>query len=364
MKIIAFYLPQFHTFPENDEWWGKGFTEWTSVKKAKPLFENHNQPRVPLNGDYYDLTIVENLEKQAKIAKENGIYGFCHYHYWFENKQLMEKPTDLMLKNSSVDIPFCLCWANHDWNKGWANKSRELLMKQTYGNKEEWEKHFYYLLPFFKDERYIRVNDKPLFVIYLPHKIECLTEMINLWQDLAKKNGLKGICLSYQEPSYNHTTSNTGELFDFGIEYQPNIAIREELTKRKYVIIRGLNRLADKFPFLRSKLTSMCLDYDKVWNRILNKFPIDNKMIPGAFVDWDNTPRHQNRGSLCLGVTPEKFEYYLTKQIKRAKEIYKKDILFLFAWNEWGESGYLEPDEKNGFKMLKSVKSALKKNGY
>ncbi len=362
MKIIAFYLPQFHTFPENDEWWGKGFTEWVSVKNAKPLFKEHNQPRVPLDENYYDLTEIENLVWQAEIAKKYGVYGFCHYHYWFENKQLMQQPTELMLNNATVDIPFCLCWANHDWSRAWANKSREVLLKQTYGDCHEWERHFYYLLPFFKDNRYIKINEKPLFVIYMPQNIPCLKDMIDLWQKLASENGLNGISFAYQDLEYNHIKNKTSDIFDFGIEYQPNIAKKEEMVTLKYKVIRGLNKLADKFTFLQCKQTSMCLNYDKIWNRIINKIPIDDKMIPGAFVDWDNTPRHKNRGSLFLGVTPEKFKYYLSKQIKHAKEVYKNDMLFMFAWNEWGESGYLEPDKKNGYKMLEAVKEALEEN--
>ena len=362
MKIIAFYLPQYHTFPENDKWWGKGFTEWNSVRSATPLFKGHSQPRVPLNENYYDLTELKSLEWQAEIAKKYGIYGFCHYHYWFENVQLMHKPTDLMLQNPSVDIPFCLCWANHDFSRAWANKSKEILLKQTYGDQEEWIKHFFYLLPFFKDKRYIRINNKPIFIIYLPQNISCLEDLITVWEKFALDNGLEGITLIYQDGSYNHLNYSTGELFDFGIEYQPNIANKEELTTTKYKVIRGLNILAEKIPPLRCKLTSMTLDYDKVWNRILNRTPLDNKMIPGAFVDWDNSPRHKNRGSLLLGVSPEKFKFFLTQQIKHTKDVYKKDMIFLFAWNEWGESGYLEPDTRNGYKMLEAVKEALEEN--
>ena len=165
MKIIAFYLPQFHSFPENDEWWGKGFTEWTNVKRAKPSFKGHYQPRIPLNKNYYNLTDVNALKWQADIAKKYGVYGFCYYHYWFDGHMLMEKPMEIMLQNKEVDLPFCICWANENWTKAWAQHSRKVLIAQTYGDKKDWEKHFYYLLPFFKDKRYIYKDGMPIFVI-------------------------------------------------------------------------------------------------------------------------------------------------------------------------------------------------------
>ena len=164
MKIIALYLPQFHEIPENNEWWGKGFTEWTNVKTAKPSFKGQYQPRIPLNNNYYNLTDVRAQEWQAKLAKEYGIYGFCYYHYWFEGKMLLEKPAEIMLKNLSVDMPFCFCWANHTWLRAWADKSNRTLIKQTYGTEEDWINHFNYLLPFFKDERYIKEDGKPIMV--------------------------------------------------------------------------------------------------------------------------------------------------------------------------------------------------------
>ena len=177
MKIIAFYLPQFHNIPENDEWWGDGFTEWTNVKKAKPLYEGHMQPRVPLGGNYYNL-LDDNVKIwQADLAKKYGVYGFCYYHYWFNGKMLLEKPMEQMLANKEVDIPFCICWANEPWTKAWVGDERKLLIAQEYGQEEEWKQHFMYLLPFFKDERYITKNGKPLFVFYRPDIVPCMKEI-------------------------------------------------------------------------------------------------------------------------------------------------------------------------------------------
>ena len=168
MKIIAFYLPQFHNIPENDEWWGNGFTEWTNVKKAKPIFEGHQQPKVPLNNNYYNL-LDDNVKVwQADLAKKYGVYGFCYYHYWFNGKMLLEKPMEQMLENKEVDIPFCISWANEPWTKAWVGDEKKMLIAQEYGQEEEWKEHFMYLLPFFKDERYIKKDGKPFFIFYRP----------------------------------------------------------------------------------------------------------------------------------------------------------------------------------------------------
>ena len=372
MKIIAFYLPQFHAFPENDEWWGKGFTEWTNVKSAKPLFKGHYQPRIPLNKNYYNLTDVNALKWQADIAKKHGIYGFCYYHYWFDGHMLMEKPMELMLENKEVDLPFCICWANENWTKAWAQHSRKVLIAQTYGDRKDWERHFNYLLPFFKDKRYIYKDGMPVFVIYRPELIPTLRPMLELWDQLAKQNGLKGIVYMYQQHDYDHRTADTGDLFSYAIEYEPG-RVRgyypkfpkkeQQICSLKISFRRGLNLLVNKLHLKQTKLSSVCYSYDDAWKRILALKPTDNKLMPGAFVDWDNTPRYKSRASIFQGATPEKFERYLTQQICHARDDYKKDMIFMFAWNEWGEGGYLEPDEKYGYGMLEAVHNALDKTG-
>jgi hypothetical protein len=363
MKIIAFYLPQFHTIPENDEWWGKGFTEWNNVTTAKPTFKNHYQPREPKDCNYYNLIDVSALEWQATIAKNYGIYGFCYYHYWFEGQMLLEKPAEIMLKNKSIDIPFCFSWANHTWKRNWANKQDEVLKEQTFGEKEDWERHFYYLLEFFKDERYIKVDGKPMMIIYNPLGVKEFPEMMKLWQQLARENGLPGISFLHQQNQFDHRKEYGGDLYDYGIEFQMNKAVLQfTRTSITFAFQRVLNRIADVFPFLRCKITTMHYSYDSIWKIILNTTPMDETWIPGAFVDWDNTPRRKNRGQVCTNVTPEKFKKYLTIQIKRTRDIYNKDYLFMFAWNEWGESGYLEPDAKYGYQMLEAVRDALNEN--
>lgn len=377
MKIIAFYLPQFHNIPENDEWWGNGFTEWTNVKKAKPLYEGHMQPRVPLGGNYYNL-LDDNVKIwQADLAKKYGVYGFCYYHYWFNGKMLLEKPMEQMLANKEVDIPFCICWANEPWTKAWVGDEKKLLIAQEYGQEEEWKQHFMYLLPFFKDERYITKNGKPLFVFYRPDIVPCMKEMIETWDKLAKENGLSGITFAFQSGDYDWNNSKEANLFDYDIEFQPPYASHWLYSNDGKIIsaLKKCRRLlagwaGKKFGIdlyrygtaQYKKMTGQTVaNYDSMWQKIIEAKPVRSNSIPGAFVKWDNTPRHGERGQINVG-TPEKFEYYLSKQIKHAREDYHEDMIFMYAWNEWAEGGYLEPDEDDKYGYLEAIKRALEEN--
>lgn len=342
MKVIAFYLPQFHETAENNRWWGNGFTEWTNLKRSAPLFPTHNQPRVPLNKNYYDLSNVDVLRWQIDLAKRYGIYGFCVYHYWFEEKLLLQNPMESYLSHTELEFPFCFCWANESWTKSWDVTSKnDILVNQTYGNERIWKSHFEYLYQFFQDERYIRIGKRPLFVIYRPELIPHLKEMILLWNALAIKNGLEGICFASQQRFYNIAAEENGKLFDFQIEYQPAF-VRNKL-----------------YEYLIKRNSVACINYDDVWREVLQSPPLNEKSIPGAFVDWDNTPRKLKNGVVFTGATPQKFQEHFTQQLKRAESVYKKDMIFLFAWNEWSEGGYLEPDEKVGYGYLEAVKTAI-----
>lgn len=366
MKTIAFYLPQFHTIPENDEWWGKGFTEWVNVKKAKPLFEGHYQPRVPLNNNYYDLSDINTMRWQVRLAKEYGLSGFCFYHYWFSGKMLLEKPVNNYLANKDLDLPFCLCWANENWTNGWAAQQPKILIGQNEGDETKWKEHFDYFLPFFKDERYIKEDGKPLLVIYKPDLFPHISQMMKYWDELAKKEGLAGIKYAAQLTPQNVENSP----FDLHIEYQPTNVYMEmtrtkngALKKIKTGIKHAVSKLF-KIDIEGMKMQKLArYDYDEMWNEILNIPVTSDKQVPGAFVDWDNTARKQNRGYVIEGASPEKFKKYMSLQIKNAKEKYKKDYIFIFAWNEWAESGYLEPDEKFGYGYLEALKQALIENG-
>lgn len=372
MKIIPLYLPQFHTIPENDEWWGKGFTEWVNVRDAKPLFEGHNQPRVPLNNNYYDLSDIETLKWQCRIAKEYGIYGFCMYHYWFNGHLLLEKPMEMLLAHPEIDIKYCISWANHDWTDAWkaSNRQPKVLIAHNFDDEKDWVDHFNYLLPFFKDPRYMTENNKPLMVIYIPNIIRKLKKMLDVWSQMARDNGFDGLTFIYQSAASSFDNSWDHSLFDYGVEMNPgyvglanrqkNSSFFPKLMKYSHEIKRFLHIRRSLLP--QKKITEVSkADYDYTWQRILELRPISNapKMIPCAFTDWDNTPRHKERGYLFQGVSPDKFKSYFIQLIDNTKNFYDTDMIFVFAWNEWAEGGYLEPDEKNGFAFLEAIKECL-----
>lgn len=363
MKTIAFYLPQFHEIPENDEWWGKGFTEWANVKLAKPQFKGHIQPEIPYEKNYYNLLSEEVQIRQAKLAKEYGIGGFCYYHYWFEGKLLLEKPIENMLKNKKVNIPFCICWANETWSRTWDGQEDNILIKQNYDEDQEaWRLHFCYFLEFFKDERYIKHDGKPMLLIYKPQLITKCREMLEYWNKLAVDSGFPGLYVGYQHhSSYDFDMDALG--FDFGVEFEPFYTVRE-LKKETDGVRKKIVYAVRKPKWLIRKLLekmlnhSVIYDYDEIWKRILNRKPIRANLMPGAFPSWDNTPRRGNSSSVFYKATPEKFAKYYSQQIKHAKNVYNADYLFINAWNEWAEGAHLEPDEYNGFGYLEAIKSA------
>mgnify|MGYP004485129989 CR=1 FL=1 len=375
MKVIAWYLPQFHVIPENDKWWGKGFTEWVNVKKAVPLDKDHNQPRVPLNNNYYNLLDDDVKMWQVNLAKRYGIYGFCIHHYWFDGKLLLEKPLEQYLANKTLDLPFCICWANEHWTNQWASSSEKILIEQRYGKDKEWKQHFDYLLPFFNDSRYIKENGKPLFVIYRPELIECLNDMIDYWQELAIESGLPGIVFAYQGFKWDYVKNKDDSRFTYDIEYQPTLYWNEARQKTLAVRIQDclpawlMKMFAKPLNCIKGVIanhetvTEHVQDYDELWEKVLSHEPANDKCIPGVFVDWDNTPRKGERGIYLKGVSPIKFQKYFERTLEKAKKIYKKDYVFVFSWNEWAEGGYLEPDEKNGYGYLEAIKCALERYG-
>ena len=372
MRIIAYYLPQFHNIPENDEWWGDGFTEWVNVRAAEPLFPGHDQPKVPLNDNYYNLLDDSVKVWQAKLAKEYGIYGFCYYHYWFNGKMLLEKPMEQMLANPAIDLPFCISWANESWTKSWVGEKREMLIVQKYGDESEWREHFDYLLPFFRDPRYIKCEGKPFFVIYRPEIIPCLEPMLSAWDRWAKEAGFPGMSFAHQSTTPDFISGADSSVFDYAIEYQPRMG-RVRITDRKFSLIKKVRRaIYRRF----EQLTGINLhkydgdlmqrlakgnrqDYSEVWESIISMKPVSPKSIPGAFSMWDNSPRYHENAKVYVGATPEKFRYYMTKQIEHAKNDYHTDLMLFFAWNEWCEGGYLEPDTSNGYGYLEGIRNAL-----
>ncbi|MEI6728538.1 MAG: glycoside hydrolase family 99-like domain-containing protein [bacterium] len=360
MKIYALYLPQFHKIPENNSWWGEGFTEWVNVKAAKPLFKNHKQPRVPLNEDYYDLEDADVLKKQFDLAREYGISGFCFYHYWFNGKLLLEKPVEKLLQNKDIKAEYFFSWANEPWTRAWDGKTGVVLIPQEYGKEREWLLHYNYLKDFFIDPRYLKINNCPVFVIYKTKSIEDLNSMLNYINSLAIKDGFGGI-------HFIKTNTQIGEVenrYDFKntFDFEPLLTFstpKNIFEKTRY----HLRNLVVKInPFGLGKKFQLSFHYfDRLWRIILNR-KIDKNKFLGAFVDWDNTPRKNFRGTVVSNASPKKFQNYLTQQIKRSLEN-NLDILFINAWNEWAEGAYLEPDKKDGLAYLQAVKSSLEANG-
>lgn len=375
MKTIAFYLPQYHTIPENDVWWGKDFTEWTNLKKSTALFDGHYQPRIPENRNYYNLLDDTVKQWQIDLAKKYGIYGFCFYHYWFKGgKKLLERPIEQFLENKSLKMPFCLCWANEPWTRAWDGKTKEVIMPQEYGTEQEWREHFQYLLPFLKDERYIYVDGKPLLVFYKPELIENLKAMIDIWKEMALTAGLPGLTFVVQGSNYNATQIFDNNLFDYGMMYEPGFtdmyisrATSNELQKKRrkecpalyrYKIKTFLKRrIYNAFGLSRSHVVDR-INYDLYWEAILSR-PANTRFIPGAFTDWDNSPRRGCKGRIFIGSTPEKFQKYFSRLVKKTRDEYHMDMIFITAWNEWTEGAYLEPDEKYGCRYLQAIHDAL-----
>ena len=351
-RLIAFYLPQFYPTPENDEWWGKGFTEWTNVGRAKPLFKGHYQPKIPADLGYYDLRLPEVREEQASLAKEAGIEGFCYWHYWFGNgKRVLDRVFTEVVESNTPKFPFCLCWANHSWfAKTWdPTKPPKLLLEQKYPGVEDYTNHFYAMLPAFKDERYIRVNGKLLFGLFAPLDMPDIELFKDTWNKLAQENGLKGFCYFGYLPTPKYTC-NVLEKFDYAVVdwYGEAIASKNNLIKRglKWINSHVLHR-----PYI-----GLYMDYVKY---VVNQINEDPHILPCLLPNYDHTPRSGKRGMLFHKSTPQLFESLLKQSFDIRNVESEDNIIFLKAWNEWGEGNYLEPDLKYGKGYLNAIHSAL-----
>lgn len=336
-KLLAFHLPQYHPIPENNEWWGKGFTEWTNVKKAKPIFDGHYQPHIPAGLGYYDLSVKKDRIAQAEMARQFGIYGFCFYHYWFNGKLLLEKPIHDMLASGTPDFPFCLCWANEDWTRSWDGRSGEVLIGQNYCDEDDL-KHIQYLSGIFKDSRYIRINGKPLFLVYRANRMPDPGKTAKIWRDEAKRLGIGEIYLCRVE-SFNDEHTDPNEIgFDASVEFQPDW---QQLGKEEYIIN-----------------THKVYNYSTVVERMLRKEKPAYKRYPCVLPGWDNSPRRNTDSTIFVGSSPELFGSWLENAIKYFTPQDEK-IVFVNAWNEWGEGNHLEPDEKFGKTYLETIYKVL-----
>ncbi|WP_291047306.1 glycoside hydrolase family 99-like domain-containing protein [Empedobacter sp. UBA1574] len=345
LKTIAFYLPQFHPVEDNNKWWGEGFTEWTNVGKANKYFNNHYQPRVPKDLGYYDLRVSETRKAQTDLAKEFGIDAFCYWHYWFGNgKRLLERPLNEVVAMGEPDFPFCLGWANESW-KGFAHglKNRNILIEQLYPGKEDIINHFYTMLPTFKDKRYLRIDDRLVFLIYRPLADISISDFIKIWRDLAYQNGLNDFYF-------------IGHSNDINVDISKILALGFDAVNTV--------RLNDYFKYenIYKKLIRKCLtnivkrplrfSYSRFSSHFFNK-DVDNleQVIPSIITGWDHTPRSGKDGLILTEYTPESFKKHLDNVFSNVSKKQNK-IIFVKSWNEWAEGNYLEPDIKFGKKFL------------
>ena len=349
MKIITMYLPQFYENEHNSKWWGEGYTDWVAVKEAEQYFKTHNQPRVPLEHYYYNLLEKETMQWQVTLMKKYGIYGQCFYHYWFKDgKMALEKPAENLLKWQEIDMPFCFSWANQSWTMSWSKRDNSavwsrkyevrdcnetgILLEQQYGGRKQWKEHFEYLLPFFKDSRYIKKDGRPVFMIYEPNDIVQLEEMIQTWNELAYENNI---------PNLYIINANTNERRNAD-------ALYKHMT----------SSMMPEYFYLKNNGVR-CVQYNAVWDYILQQGKFARKgTIIGGMIDFDTTPRKGKQGIVTLNCDSQTYNYYLKRLLKINEEL-ENEFTFINAWNEWGEGMYLEPDQRNGYAFLEATKNAL-----
>lgn len=372
-KVIAIYYPQYHAIPLNDKYWGEGFTDWQNVKKSKPLFNTHKQPKTPLNNNYYDPRNLSTLQEQSRLAKEFGVYGFCFYHYWFDGEALLEEPLLTFLNNKDIQMPFCLSWANETWTKRWVGDSRTVIIKQNHTpEKEIWKKHFYFLLPFFKDERAIKIDGKPIFLIFQPFIINQIIEMLEYWQELAIQEGLPGIFfIATKRHEYFPTNILSG--FSGVMKFQPsnarnsvNFKANPLYTNALVQKIRGFGeRTIDILYSFKQKFEGVKhIDSNRVWKIILKEAANYNQfegkaIFESAYVNWDNTARYTKKATIYSHVEPDDFEKKLDLLFQTLEKNKEENMVFINAWNEWAEGAFLEPDEEYGLAYLKALQNVI-----
>ena len=344
IKALAFYLPQYHTFKENDLWWGKGFTEWVNTKKAKPRFEGHYQPRTPHKDfGYYKLDNVETIKKQVKLAKEHKIHGFIFYYYWFSSKRLMEKPVDLFLNDKSIDFPFCFCWANENWTRTWDGLDKDVLISQEY-SKKDYKKFIKDIKKYLLDDRYIKIDGKPVIMIYNPHEIPNFQELVTKWREYAKEEGIGEIYImdkcELADNSYKYT-----EYTDASFDFPPHGIGHKE------TVLTGLD-------------SKKVFNYEKIVNDIEHLYVEHFPLKPFTYsitMGWDNSSRRKEGYTIYHNYSLESFYKWLKVIIKETRRRNDKEHRFIFinAWNEWAEGTYLEPDEKYGYANINTLSKAL-----
>lgn len=371
-KLIAFHLPQFHPIPENDEWWGKGFTEWTNVTKATPLFKGHYQPHLPADLGFYDLRLPESRHAQAEMARAYGIYGFCYYHYWFNGKRILNRPVDDILSSGEPNFPFMLCWANENWTRRWDGGDETVLLQQNY-SEEDARRHIQFLMPIFADDRYIKVQGKPIFAFYRSTIIPNFERYLDIFREVALREGIE-LHLARVE-SFEQDGVQWMKGLDAAIEFQPFSSYlskysRDVLTPRykRLLFQRIKNKLLQILigdTHYKSKVKEYYsrLDYNEYVDFLLKNYSYPKEYVryPGVCPSWDNTARRGEKAFLFKNGNPLKFKEWLAFHVEnlQGKTQENGDYVFINAWNEWAEGNHLEPCQKWGLKYLEAVRNSL-----
>lgn len=353
-RLLALYLPQFHPIPENDTWWEPGFTEWTNVSRARPLYAGHLQPRLPGELGFYDLRVPEVRAAQAALAQTHGIEAFCYWHYWFAGRRLLERPFDEVLHTQTPDFPFCLAWANQTWSGIWHGAPGRVLIEQTYPGDNDHRAHFAALLPAFADRRYVRVDGRPVFFVYRPAQLPEPQRFAALWRDLARQHGLGGLFLVGQHEADWDPIANG---FDARVPLEMPKWRPPDTSTPLGRVARRLRRAVRPRPLDEGPAV---LDYATVFRNVY-----EGRLAPHEFPlvmsNWDNTPRCGRRGSVLANSTPEAFAAYLRRAIAQVRDRpLDQRLVMIRSWNEWAEGNYLEPDQKFGRGYLEAIQRVLK----
>jgi hypothetical protein len=344
VRVIAFYLPQFHPIPENEEWWGPGFTEWTNAARARPLFRGHAQPHLPADLGFYDLRLPETRQAQAELARRYGVEGFCYWHYWFAGRRILERPYVEMLASGVPDFPFCLGWANQTWSGVWYGDPRRILIEQTYPGPEDDRRHFEHLLPAFADRRYMRVGGKPLFYVFRPELLPDPAGFVERWRTLAAESGLSGLYLVAEVsdllgkgPAYSDFTR---------VGFDAGVYVRLPASTDRVSVIKMR---------LRRKLLGQPERYSYTAH-LPDQPPIAGSLHPCVYPNWDNTPRAGRGGLVITGSSPGAFRTLVRATVQAIQgRPYDERLLFVKSWNEWAEGNYLEPDLEHGHGFLRAL---------
>jgi lipopolysaccharide biosynthesis protein len=356
IRALALYLPQFHPIPENDEWWGKGFTDWKNVVTGKSIFKGQYQPHLPADLGFYDLRVPDIRKQQADLAKNYGIYGFCYYHYWFNGKRLLERPFTEVLKSKQPDFPFCLCWANENWSRNWDGKFNDILIQQKYSLEDDLNHIRYLGEEVFPDERYIKIDEKPVFIIYRPLLFPNLKATVSTWRSEIKKMGFKDIYLIFFW-SFDYGINPTSIGFDAAAQFTPN---KLPFVRKKAVMVEKLREINYIIP---RKLKFLTIQYKDVVSYYRNfQYPNNFILFPCITPMWDNYVRRKNKGgTILLNSTPELYKNWLENICERWEpQSSEENFIFINAWNEWAEGNHLEPCENWGTQYLEKTLEVLK----